>query len=936
MHTEHQVQNNAHGSTVDRQEILQFNDSAPTQQMSFNYIQDPTFNDGAADDNSLQNFFRRPVAIANTVWAEGNSLDYTINPWHAYFNNTYVKKKIDNYSLVRCNLKIKLLINSSPFYYSLGMMSYHPLVNFDGHDMPAGAGTVSRNVSFSQRPKIFFSPQDSQGGEMLLPFFHYKNWLRVTDANDFLGMGRLNITSFTELRNSNGVVGGNVNIQIYAWAEDVVLAAPTAGLALQSQVQTLDKYDEFGLSIQNCLVCDQHIDDCTCNLDDLFLEGARYSCDPSVSRCMYITRSVTRFISRLYNKRRTNGFTPVRDLELQSALSNLGNNITSMSNSISNFAERNGKATMNLIKDVTGTKDEYGVGPVSKMASAIASFSGKLAQAPIIKPFATATSFCAEATGRIASFFGWSNPPIIDDVHAYRATIFPHFASPEISNPTEKLTLDPKNELCVDSRTVGLDGTDEMTIPSIVERESYIGSFGFTQANAADTLLWSSVVRPTNCWYDSTAGGYAATPMAHLSQMFAKWRGDLIFRFKFIATKYHNGRVIISWDPYTDITGLTDTETVNYTQVYDLTDGCDVEMRIPYMQETPFLDTSGLVTKYSSITPQTGTIGLDNGAITVRVLNELTAPDSSSSIDCAVFVRAADNFELAEPKNIDRYSYFEPQSKEENLEFLFQSTESSLEDTVMSNQNDPVDHLYLSYMGERVRSIRTLLRRSCWSTTLRPTTPAGTDVEQYQLSTILSRYPLQFGFDSTGVHTTSLAKKFNYSSVHPLNWMAPCYVGQRGGIVVSVNPSTNGIVNTMHINRTVSTRTIANFTDYRANITSTNSLFNSKILEVEAFQHLGGGAITNIRTAAGLQVHAPFYSRYRFDDTSPSTTRSGNSDVGSDTDSLRLSVSCAGNTEDIGNTRYELYYGAGIDYNLFFYLNVPFIYDQSTLPAPST
>jgi hypothetical protein len=589
---------------------------------------------------------------------------------------------------------------------------------------------------------------------------------------------------------------------------------------------------------------------------------------------------------------------------------------------------------MSLIRNVTGTTDEYGKGPVSRVASNVASFAKQLSTVPIIKPFATATSFCAEATGRVASFFGWSNPPVIDDVHAYRSSIFPNFTSPEISNPTEKLTLDPKNELCIDSRTVGLDGTDELTIPSISQRESYIGSFGFTQANAAETLLWSSTVRPSLTWYDLSAGGYTPTPMAHISQMFSQWRGDLIFRFKFIATKYHNGRVIISWDPYTDITGISDSETVNYTQVYDLSEGCDVEMRIPYMQETPFLDTSGFSTTYSAITPQTGVIGLDNGALTVRVLNELTAPDASSSIDCAVFIRAADNFELANPQNIPKYSYFEPQSQLSDLSYELQSTESSLVKSDMSAQNDPVDHLYMSYMGERIRSIRTLLRRSAWSTTLRVPNPGGGKIEDYMLSSVLPRYPLQYGYDPNGVHTTATLLTFNYTAVHPLSWMTPCFKGQRGATVITVNPAAPEIIRSLHMTRFKETKSAAKLLRQSGTGFANNNRVNYAILNGDGYNTVAGGAITNTKTAAGLQCHAPFYSRYRFDDTSPQTAFLGNSLTGTLEDAVVLSSTSSGDGPTMGDARYEIYYGAGIDFNLFFYLNVPVIYDQSTIPSP--
>jgi len=270
--------------------------------------------------------------------------------------------------------------------------------------------------------------------------------------------------------------------------------------------------------------------------------------------------------------------------------------------------------------------------------------------------------------------------------------------------------------------------------------------------------------------------------------------------------------------------------------------------------------------------------------------------------------------------------------------FEFQSEvtkESSLESSRMTNQVDPSDHLYMVNMGERVKSVRTLLRRSAWSSTLRPTDVAGTpfNVDSYTLAAVLSRYPLQYGYDPDGVHETSLSVPFNYSSVHPISYVAPCFIGQRGGTVISVNPSTNGIVNTLVLNRSQKAKTIASYKNYAAN-GSTDSEVNKQIIEYESALDMAGGSMTNIRTAAGLQSHVPFYSRFRFDDTDPKQFRQGNPILGTDADSVLLATHCAGLSTDIQNTRYEFYYGAGIDYNLFFYLNVPVLYDQSTLPTP--
>ena len=107
--------------------------------------------------------------------------------------------------------------------------------------------------------------------------------------------------------------------------------------------------------------------------------------------------------------------------------------------------------------------DEYSTdGVISKPASAISKASGMLSELPVIGPFMEATSQVSGAVGAVASWFGWTNVPVIDDVKPFKDLPFHSFSSSEIGQPIEKLTLDPKNELTVDPRVVGLDGKDEL------------------------------------------------------------------------------------------------------------------------------------------------------------------------------------------------------------------------------------------------------------------------------------------------------------------------------------------------------------------------------------------------------------------------------------------------------------------------------------------
>lgn len=149
------------------------------------------------------------------------------------------------------------------------------------------------------------------------------------------------------------------------------------------------------------------------------------------------------------------------------------------------------------------SKDEYGNGPISAPATALAKAMGYFTRVPIIGPYAKATEIGANATSAIARIFGFTNTPVIEDVKPLKNMPFGHMCSAHGSEPATKLTLDPKAELTIDSRTVGLDGKDEMTIPSIVMRESYFTSFNWTTADATDTLKLNCAVTPS--YWQSTA-----------------------------------------------------------------------------------------------------------------------------------------------------------------------------------------------------------------------------------------------------------------------------------------------------------------------------------------------------------------------------------------------------------------------------------------------
>jgi len=130
--------------------------------------------------------------------------------------------------------------------------------------------------------------------------------------------------------------------------------------------------------------------------------------------------------------------------------------------------------------------DEYGKGIVSKPASAIAHAAGQLTNVPMIAPYARATEMVAKGAGELATLWGYSRPPIVSDIVLQKPTPTGNMANTDAADAVQKLTLDSKQEVTIDSRTTGLDGSDQMDIVGFCKRESYLTQFPMTTADGPD------------------------------------------------------------------------------------------------------------------------------------------------------------------------------------------------------------------------------------------------------------------------------------------------------------------------------------------------------------------------------------------------------------------------------------------------------------------
>lgn len=772
------------------------------------------------ENSGITEFLKRPVLIYSDTWTDATPplAKYSIKPWELWVNRTSVKNKINNYAFIRGNLKIKVMVNASPFFYGAGLMSYRPLA-IDADNVVAGL-TTNAVINRSQRPHIWIYPQTCSGGEMTLPFLFNQEWLPTATLGYWSKMGALTFDVLVPLLNANGIddhVATKCDTQIFAWMEDVELSGPSIALQLQAK-------DE----------------------------------------------------------------------------------------------------------------DEYGTGIISKPASAVAAAAGKLKDVPGIGTLATAAQVGATAVSKISSLFGFSNEPEIGGTKFVTPTAFPAMAAVGYSSTAEKLTLDPKSELGISSNLLGMNlPTDELNISSIVQRESFVDLAEWKYNDGVNALLLTCKVNPQAFIADLDAGSHGKlymTPMCWTSAMFRHWRGDIIYRFRLIASQYHKGRAIVSFDPFgsasSNIVGVSETSGLVQTAILDMSASPEVEFRVPFQQMTEWLRLRPTFTTHWH-TSRGGTFNFDpvydNGTITIRVFNELTAPQMNvhTSAFIVMSVRGAENLEFANPSfTSSPVSYFSWQA--EDVDQLDLGKVSS------------DDARHLRHFGEKITSLRELWqRRTLVYTFANGSSSVDMQVEQF----ILPRTPPNWGFDSGGLGAAnkliSGTESFNWVGRNPISWITPAFVGVRGGIEWTANwvgsqPSTSLRITRYTVPVTNPSKTTRAYTFSSNAVSSANIITNGP-------DSSAGLALTNQRTRGAVSAIIPHQSMYRFFLTRP--TNVNNATINDDSDIHHFMVEVyhgkdGGNSSS--NTGFlELYASAAADLMPIFFLNVPTVYIYEGVPTPA-
>jgi len=510
-------------------------------------------------------------------------------------------------------------------------------------------------------------------------------------------------------------------------------------------------------------------------------------------------------------------------------------------------------------------------------------------------------------------------------------------ASAHLSEPVSKVLLDPKGEISVDPRIVcSHTGEDEMSIANIVQKDSFLTSVIWATNDAPDTLLFSAAVNPRMHVKETGPGGYiiGSTPMAHITEMFKEWRGDIIFTFRFICSQYHRGRVRIHWDPVNCAT-TTDVSNTTLTKIVDIGETTEVEFRVPYVQHRSWIQCGVLndSSKHSVTGLITPTLHFDNGSLVVRVLNNLSAPIDVASVTMMVFVRGAENLEFANPREISyRYSPFEPQGLIEDAE----------EDT--QQKSTPLTDRYLINYGEAIPSLRLLLQRAslyqdCSLATLynQSSTPK---LQKFLM--LQTRFPCHPGYDqkapytAKGVVTPLTTYYYNYCMYTPLAWCTQMYVAQRGAIqwhyqlVDRANRTANfSVIRSSHIITTSSVYLIGGYADIVDGALSGPATYAKNFRNQNPYSP-GGIVMTDTGVNPSISIEMPMMTPTRFNITGPQNLINGSSFDYSYIDTYDITSDLTSDTSLNGQVYIRKLVNAGTDFSLTFFLCTPQLYFSAT------
>lgn len=255
---------------------------------------------------------------------------------------------------------------------------------------------------------------------------------------------------------------------------------------------------------------------------------------------------------------------------------------------------------------------------------------------PSISPFMGSVTWFLNASAKAASAFGFSKPTITKE---YKGMVrAPNFAEHTCDVPVVASTVGAfqGNTVAVSEALGGTD-LDEMAFDTILTRPSQIFRGTLSTADSHGTARYASHVALTHMWFRAPTGvvfpnvpgnrqfpASSTTQLAvipstllYVGQNFRLWNGGFKYTFTFAKSKFHTGRVMVTFIPNYRLARNTaqysslgieggpvpalfnsDLQPSQYSKIFDFKSGSEFDFEVPYIapvNHLGFNDTMGFI-----------------------------------------------------------------------------------------------------------------------------------------------------------------------------------------------------------------------------------------------------------------------------------------------------------------------------------------------------
>nr|QGN03907.1 CRPV capsid superfamily [Kashmir bee virus] len=737
------------------------------------------------DTHSIIQFLQRPVLIDNIEIVAGSTADDN-KPLKRYVLDTTNKQpivkswtlpstvlkaggkaqKLANFKYLRCDVKVKLVLNANPFIAGRLYLAYSP---YDDKVASSRSVLNTSRAGVTGYPGVELDFQLDNSVEMTIPYASFQEaYDLVTGTEDFVQLYLFTITPILSPNSTSA--NSKVDISVYMWLDNISLVIPTyrvnSDLVRQPATRTLTQM------VPNPL-----------NKDAEAIKKA-------LSAARAQNPSGYKYIMGVLE-----GYAPeIKNVNMQV-----------------NAPKTKAKPTSENPK----------IGPISEVASGVKTAANGIERIPVLgeiaKPITSAVKWFADIVGGVASIFGWSKPRNQNQIMPYQnvpAWGYSLYKGIDMSVP---LAFDPNNELG-DLKDVFPSAVDEMAIGYVCGNPAVKHVLSWKTTDVVQTPIsngddWGGVIPVGMPCYSKTIRSVKgaettvnteiidAAPCEYVANLFSYWRATMCYRITVVKTAFHTGRLEIFFEPGTipiktttsnispDLDQLTKTlapSDNNYKYILDLTNDTEVTIKVPYVSNKMFMKTTGI---YGGNSENNWNFSESfTGFLCIRPITKLMCPDTVSDNVSIVVWKWAEDVVVVEPKPLlsgPTQVYNPPATTKEQAHIINVSMQINLTNKTDENEvrffdsDDAEQQNSVALMkgsGEQVVNLRPLLRTfrtisDNWSLAANTKTPITTltDTTDAEGRDYLSYLSFLYRFYRGG-------RRYKFFNTTPLKQSQTCYV----------------------------------------------------------------------------------------------------------------------------------------------------------------